>query len=183
MVGGVLACGWWATSGIDAKTQSDHSVDRGPIGLTSDLQPQRVEIDAALVSRSLRGPLVEPPPMVAVAPVTPPSPAPRPRPRPTISKPNLVLAGTILAPHKKSAIISDTSGKFDVKGVGETLELSPPGMIVQSIESNVVVVLVQGQETRLQLDKASPAQDPRIPPDDMGFPDDMDFPDDMESPE
>jgi hypothetical protein len=173
IVGGVLACGWWATSGIDAQPPSDNSSDRNAIGLTPDLLPQVVQIDAALVSRSLRGPLVEPPPMVAAAAMNtaPPraAPRPRPRPRPVVSRPSLVLAGTILTSDKKSAIISDASGKFDVKSVGETLELVPAGMIVQSIESDVVVVLVQGQETRLQLDKTPPAVDPRIPPPGMGF--------------
>lgn len=55
------------------------------------------------------------------------------------------------------AIVSDLAGEFDVKGVGQTLELSPAGITITKIESDSVTLDYKGSELKIEVDKTVPA--------------------------
>ncbi|NND99088.1 MAG: hypothetical protein HKN47_17360 [Pirellulaceae bacterium] len=103
----------------------------------------------------LRGPLVDPP---------------KPKPRPSIvrtppKKPTVVaapippieitLVGTILESGTGIGIFADADGKYDLKTVGETLDLEPTGMLVEGIEATKATVSLQGRQTTLQIKTAA----------------------------
>ena len=67
-------------------------------------------------------------------------PAPKPGP-----KLDLSLVGTIIESNKSLAIIADPNGGFDVKGVGEMLEIAPDGIVITSIQSGQVTLEHQGK--------------------------------------
>ena len=106
------------------------------------------EIDLA---RSLRGPLYDPPPPPIAAPQV--RPTPRPKPTPTLPPLNLTLVGTIIDSEQSLAIIADAAGNFDVKGVGDSLELTPAGVRIGQIESEVITLEYQGRESTIRLDR------------------------------
>ena len=107
-------------------------------------------INQQIANLDLRRPLVDPPPPkpreVTPRP-TPPAPV-RPAPRPA-----LTLVGTMVESGKSMAIIADASGNFDVKGVGESLSLSPTGVTVERITSEQVDIQLNGSTTTLTIDK------------------------------
>ena len=43
------------------------------------------------------------------------------------------LVGTIIQAEQSLAIVADATGEFDVKGIGESLELSPQGITVEQL--------------------------------------------------
>jgi hypothetical protein len=151
---------WLCTCG--AAAWSLRAIDAGNPGLMSQLRqaapPRGVEpirsraIEPAVLARSLRGPLYDPPPDT-------PSPVPQPRPVPPAppTRPDLdvTLVGTIIEAERSLAILADPSGKFDIKTVGQSLELSPAGIIVESIEAERVTLRYQGRQTTVQLDRQS----------------------------
>ena len=109
----------------------------------SGQQASDVELGVAL-----RRPLTDPPPPRPVPrPVTPAPPPP-----PTLE---MTLVGTIIEPGNSLAIIADAAGEFDVKGVGESLELNPPGVSVKSIESEQVQLQYRGETSTVKLDRDS----------------------------
>lgn len=112
--------------------------------------------DENLLKTSLRGPLFDPPPP---PPVAPPSVAPRrqtPKPRPVVAAPKLelTLVGTLIENGRGLAILEDAANKFDVKGAGETLELSPAGVTVKHVSADQVTLVYQGRETTHELTKS-----------------------------
>ena len=62
----------------------------------------------------------------------------------------LQLVGTMVEGGRSLAIFTDASGKIDLKGVGETLELSPDKR-VESIEFAQVTISEQGRPTVLRV--------------------------------
>jgi hypothetical protein len=118
----------------------------------------RDSIDQAVLTRSLRGPLHDPPP---AKPKPPPSrPVARPQPPPPPASPKLTLVGTLIERDQRLAIVSDEDGKFDVKGVGEALELSPAGVRIAGIDPQQVTVEYQGRRSTIALDKSMRAGSP-----------------------
>lgn len=110
--------------------------------------------DASLASRLLRQALYDPPP----PPVQPtPPPAPKVvRPVPTAEpKPEVTLVGTIIEPEQRLAIVADATGEFDVKGIGEALELTPAGMTIVQIDSEQITLRYQGRQSTIELDRSA----------------------------
>jgi type II secretory pathway component PulC len=68
---------------------------------------------------------------------------------------DVTLVGTIIESDQSLAIVADSSGKFDIKGVGESLELSPQGMTVKTIESERVTLQFQGRQSTVELDRST----------------------------
>ena len=60
------------------------------------------------------------------------------------------LVGTMVEDGRSLAVFMNSSGKIDLKGVGESLELAP-GMRVDRVDLTQVVVTNQGQQTTLQI--------------------------------
>ncbi|MGI9474028.1 MAG: hypothetical protein ACR2NZ_20985 [Rubripirellula sp.] len=148
LTGGVAA---WSFSRIDdteavAQSNRRNQSEVATTG-TSRTDPSAQQVAA----QSLRGPLYDPPP--------PPPPRPQPPPRVEPTKPKAVpkldvtLVGTIIEADQSMAIIADATGKFDIKGVGEPLELTPKGMIVGNIESEQVTLKFEGRESTVKLER------------------------------
>lgn len=111
------------------------------------------DVDYAIAARRLRRPLVDPPPPRPKPPpkkTTPVVQAPPPPP-----KLDVTLVGTIIQPDQSLAIIADAAGGFDVKGIGESLELSTEGITIQRIESEKVTLLYQGRQSTIELDRSN----------------------------
>lgn len=112
-------------------------------------------IDTVNLSLPLLKPLYDPPKQ-------PPKQPPKPRAEPKVVRtptpppvkvPRLdwTLNGTIIDPRRSVAILTDTTGKTDIRGVGEEVELSPPGVLVRKIDSDNVTLEVRGKESTLRL--------------------------------
>lgn len=140
----------WSVSAIDVSTPQYSSTNPVQAVTPETSESPEPTIPTSLTKRSLRGPLYDPEP-------TPPSP-PKPRP-PTVprssEKPkfNLSLVGTIIESNNSLAIIADPDGQFDVKAVGETLELAPAGIVITSIQAEQVTLTHQGKTTTLKLER------------------------------
>jgi hypothetical protein len=122
--------------------------------------------DNAVAARALRRPLFDPPPP---PPAPTPEPKPQPEPKPTVARtptppkpPTLevTLVGTIIEAGQSLAIVADANGDFDVKGIGEPLELSPQGIKIEKIEPEQVTVSYQGRESTITLDRSAAADRP-----------------------
>ena len=97
----------------------------------------------------------------------PPKPAPRPpRPKPKpvqkpVAKPAAAkppkldwrLVGTLIEPGGRVAILADATGKTDIRGADEEVELSPPGVRVRKIDSEEVTLEIRGTPSTLRLQK------------------------------
>ena len=157
---GTVAAIAWSFSTIDT---SSPLTDAGRKERAEPAKPANVDVpplDQRIASRSLRGPLYDPPP---------PQARPKPEPVPAAAPPrqpqlDLTLVGTIIEENESVAILSDASGQFDIKGIGESLELVPAGVTVESIESEQVTLQYQGHQSTIQLNrsfKKSGAKAPR----------------------
>ncbi len=161
-----LAAGGWAMS--DLPTSSHHET-RGtvprvnsPVTPTAPSQnPSQNPAGDAWAMRPLRAAWVDSPK---------PSPPPRkprlsrPQPKPVIKqvpKLNLTLVGTIIDSKGRLAIITDPSGKFDIKAVGEALELSPEGVTITKIDSDQVTLSYQGKPWEVTLDRTATSPVPQ----------------------
>ena len=82
----------------------------------------------------LRSPLEDPPPVQPRR--EPPKAVPVKKPPPQL---NFTLLATMIDSQRSLATIADAS-KSDIKGVGETLSLSPAGVTIVSIESGQVTL-------------------------------------------
>ena len=111
-------------------------------------------------SRPLRGPLVDPPPVVAVAPppqpppkpMSQPQPAPRPTPKPVAKPdPKLKLVGTIVEDGRPVAIAMDAEGTIDLKRPGQQFDLKPEGVTLKSVRKGAIVVSYQNADRELTL--------------------------------
>jgi len=75
---------------------------------------------------------------------------------PTIAPPTtpsfgIMLVGTVIEANKSLALFRDGLGYFDMKGVGEPLELTPAGAQVANIEPGLATVRYEGRDVRLEL--------------------------------
>ena len=151
MIGSVGAIGW-SLSDIDDPNVVN---DRAPGQQVQPAIPtdrNAPPYDDRIAARSLRGPLYDPPPQPA-----PPVERPKPPAPVTPIRSNLewTLVGTIIEAGQSLAILADASGKFDVKGIGESLDLVPPGVTLQDIESEQVTLQYQGRKSTVQLDRST----------------------------
>ena len=155
LAGAVGAVGW-SLSGLKRDSGAVSSGPRAAPLTEFSKQPSTTSFDESVAARSLRRPLFDPPPQ----PPTPaPKPAPkvveRPTPPPSIPKLDVTLVGTIIQPEQSLAIVADALGEFDVKGIGESLELSPQGITVERIESERVTLRYQGRQSTIELDRSA----------------------------
>jgi hypothetical protein len=153
MIAGACGGGYWAVSEIDVSAADQVRGGAGtPLVLPIDDDSQ--ESKSPLAMRSLRGPLYDPPTVAQRPPTPAPKPPPTPPPR-VESKPrlDLRLVGTIINADRSVAIVSDASGNLDVKGRGETLELSPPGITIDAIDSQAITLSYQGRQSTIELDR------------------------------
>ncbi len=148
LVGTAGAIGW-SLSGIDTSSPIT-KVGQGQqvqaaIG-SDDPQP----FDERIAAQTLRGPLYD-------SPLPADRSKPKPTPTPTPQQPilDLTLVGTIIEANQSIAILSDSAGQFDVKGIGESLELLPAGVTVQNIEAEQVTLQYQGRQSTVQLDRST----------------------------
>lgn len=139
----------WSFSGIDPSDINPRSRSIRPRRADTAAVERRV-LEDRIAAQSLRAPLYDPPP----PPVRAADAAPRREPASPPTAPlEVTLVGTIIQTDQNLAILADSSGKFDVKGIGETLELSPQGITVENIKSEQVTLRFQGRQSTLQLDR------------------------------
>jgi len=157
-----VAVVWWVWPSVD-ETSPTHMTEQvgEPLAETAAETTTIATADFdALWDRPLRRPLYDPPPPPQPAPVVKrPKPAPRktePRPSPP-PKLDMRLVGTILESGRSMAIVADAAGKIDLKGAGETLDLEPEGVRVESINAESVTVSHNGREQMLKITKAGKA--------------------------
>ncbi len=147
--GGAL---YWSTSEI---AESDFASSRvatrrdAPRENPREAEGGHRDDDAA---RMLRGPLYDlpPPPSKPLVVATP-----RAKPPTPTRQLGLTLIGTIIDAHQSLAIVADASGEFDVKGIGDSLELEPKGVRIGRIDSEQITLLYQGSESTIRLIKDS----------------------------
>ena len=153
----------WSLRGIEGDVTV---VPSSPPTMTLDespIEPIDPTFDKAIAARALRRPLFDPPPP------PPPAPEPKPEPKPkVVEKPStprppaleVTLVGTIIEAEQSLAIVADANGDFDVKGIGESLELSPQGITIETIEPERVTLSFQGRESTIELDRSAAAERP-----------------------
>ncbi len=163
---GSLASAWWAwmyhpsddvAVAVTSPRSSTLTVETAPASRTLD--------DFADVwSRPYQRPLVDPPPPAPVPlpkPAAPVRQAPQPVPPPAPPDPQVQLVGTIIEQGRSIAIITDQTGKIDMKGEGETLNLSPGDIRIDRIDSQEVAVTYCGHQLTLTMQKSSSAPKPK----------------------
>ncbi|MEE2936424.1 MAG: type II secretion system protein N [Planctomycetota bacterium] len=131
----------WSFSSLSGftKTATDQTLPRAFVPVP-EVNPEP-NLDAATISRSLRGPLYDPPPPKPKPKPEPrPTPEPVPPPEPPPPRLEFTLVGTIIEAGQSLAMIEDADGNFDVKGEGESLELTPTGITVRSVASEEVTL-------------------------------------------
>lgn len=140
----------WSVSNVDESSPQSSNVQPGQTATSEVSRVPELTIPTAMTQRQLRGPLYDPAP-VPVSPPKPKSPVvPRPKTDPIR---DLSLVGTIIESNNSLAIITDANGGFDVKGVGEILELAPDGIVITSIQSEQVTLKHQDKTTTLSLER------------------------------
>ncbi len=71
----------------------------------------------------------------------------------------ILLVGTVIEPTKTLALFRDVRGAFDLKGVGQPLDLVPAGAQVENIEPGLATLRYEGREVKLALSAGTtPAQ-------------------------
>lgn len=148
----LVAAAWvvyWSMAEFPPPRQADSgATDQQPGFSSASGSSSRSDVDLA---RPLRGPLYDPPPQPPrKPPVAKPVRKPQPAPPPKL---NFTLVGTIIDDDQRLAIIADAKGNFDVKGVGEALELQPAGVRIDQIEQEEISVEFEGVESKLRLDR------------------------------
>ena len=150
LAGSVATCAWTFS---EVKVPDAVPSNVGPRFSADDVEAEAAESlsPSRFASLRLQRPLVDPPPkpVVEKKPVVVKT---KPKPPPRVKLP-LTLIGTIINPPNNLAILSDSSGKFDVKAVGESLELDPVGMEIESIGSEQVVIAFNGNRETFELDR------------------------------
>ena len=141
---------FWSASAIDKSSPQLSNVQADQVTASESAPEPELTIPIALTQRQLRQPLYDPEP----TPPAPPQPKPPAVPRAKLGpKLDLSLVGTIIESNKSLAIIADPNGGFDVKGVGEMLEIAPDGIVITSIQSGQVTLEHQGKTTTLSLER------------------------------
>ncbi|QDV40315.1 hypothetical protein Enr13x_01210 [Stieleria neptunia] len=148
----------WSLAGIDPPARQSDSTRGSKRGINLPVDPpqpatvqQAARVDLAL---KLQQPLYDPPKP------PPPKPQPKPDPKPVVvrnppavkaARLDWTLSGTIIDSDQSVAILTDASGKTDIRAAGEVVELSPPGVLVRKIDSEKVTLEVRGTESTLRL--------------------------------
>lgn len=148
---GATGAVYWSTSEIAPVAVAVDRRATGPAATGGESAPAPTAGVDAVLLRSLRAPLYDPPPAPPKAP-TNVRPVKRPKPTPP-PRLNLTLVGTIIDPDQSLAIVADADGNFDVKGVGDSLELQPAGVQIGHIEAEVITLQYQGKEETIRLDR------------------------------
>ncbi len=140
---------YWSTS--DLGSGASASQRDNTAGTELDLSDSDAT-DSSDWSLALRSPLYDPPPKAEPAPRQVPTTKPKTKPpaRPSL---NMTLVGTIIDSDGSLAIIADQNGKFDVKGEGDSLELSPPGVRIGQIGSETITLEYEGATSTIRLEK------------------------------
>lgn len=148
----------WSLGGVDSDDrQSDILSDRAPMAKASvgpsQKDPRTNQDGSTDLSLRVIRPLYDPP-----------APPPKPEPKPVVvrkqpappKKANLdwTLNGTIIDSDRSVAILTDASGKTDIRRAGEKVELSPPGVLVRRIDSDRVTLELRGSESTLRLQQS-----------------------------
>ena len=160
---GAVGAGAWSLSGLPQMTQQSDSTDQ-PISIpaTTDVETNQANDDPSLLNLSLRGPLEDAP--TPSPRVTPPKRTVIPTPKPPAApRLNFVILGTIIDPQQSLAIVADQENNFDVKGVGETLDLTPEGVSIDKIDSGQVTLVYEGKPSTFSVDKSRRAGKPGRP--------------------
>ena len=149
LLGGIAA--YWSLDDIQTTVSPKASRAAGKIPSALPEASQSANPRAELPSK-LRGPLYDPPPPPPAPPVRP---RPRPQPAPRTPKPRLqlTLVGTIIDAQQRFAIVADATGEFDVKGVGEDLDLQPSGIRIERIDAEKVTLNFQGTPSTIEIDR------------------------------
>ncbi len=150
---GTIGAVYWSAAAIEPAGVAGRPAGKQPV-IGEEPVVSAPPADNTRLAMPLRGTLYDPP---EPKPTPPPTVKVQPKTTPPPSKPklNLTLVGTIIQSDQSLAIIADESGKFDVKGVGEPLELSPLGVRIQKIESEQITLQYQGDESTIRLEKKS----------------------------
>jgi hypothetical protein len=139
----------WSVSAIDGDATMMSQVPSTVRENGATTSQTATSLDLSFASRPLRRPLQDPPP-----PPPPPEPVPQlVEERTPPPKLDVTLVGTIIQPDQSLAIVADSSGAFDVKGIGQALELSTQGIIVQRIEPEQVTLRFQDRDTIIELSR------------------------------
>lgn len=150
-VGGVV----WALGSIDEPIANQLSQDgRGQSETKTTIDPssepsnRTPKVDFGLPLQASLYDRPKPPPKPAPKPVVNRTPRPAP-----VKKPKLdwTLTGTIIQADRSVAILTDATGKTDIRGTGEEVELTPAGILIRSIKSDKVTLDIRGNETTLRL--------------------------------
>lgn len=106
-------------------------------------------------SLSLQQSLYDPPKPAPRPPRPKPKPVQKPIAKPAAKPPKLDwrLVGTLIEPSGRVAILADATGKTDIRGADEEVELSPPGVRVRKIDSEEVTLEIRGTPSTLRLQK------------------------------
>jgi hypothetical protein len=94
-----------------------------------------------------------------------PPPPPPPQPKPVVARQpksprvkqallDWTLEGTIIDSDRSVAILTDASGRTDIRRKGEQVDLSPPGVLVRKIESDAVTLEIGGGKSTLRLQQS-----------------------------
>ncbi|TWU58095.1 type II secretion system protein N [Rubripirellula reticaptiva] len=154
---GAGGVGYWAVSDVSETDGLGATKTMPSVIVTDEDATVKVPLSTDVALRSLRSPLYDPPaPTPRPVPVKPPPPPAVPRPV-AVPKLGLILVGTIIDPNGSVAIISDAEGKFDIKAIGEELDLTPAGVTIDGIESERVMLSYQGSESTVRLQRSEPS--------------------------
>lgn len=144
----------WSLSDV-GEIAAKAEVGNADLKLSQAVEPIQSPIED-FSGMSLRQPLYDPPPQPA---------KPTPRAAPPIARQpkqpsiDVTLVGTIIQSDDRLAILADAAGNFDVKGIGDSLELEPIGMTIEEIESESVTLQWNDRQSVIRLDRSAKRQD------------------------
>jgi hypothetical protein len=113
--------------------------------------PDKIEQLLAATTTRLQRPLYDPPKSRTVRKMARPVPPAIPTPKPVAPGVDLQLLGTIVEFDRSLAIVADATGAIDQKRIGDTLDLRPPGIVIEAIQSGEVVVSHRGKRLTFRI--------------------------------
>jgi len=141
----------WAVRPITFDDQADMVIRKRTKPNTTQLVGSPPLKDfAKLWQIELRRPLYDPPPPPKVVKQNKKDPLKKRRRKNDADPAGMRLVGTMLESGRSIAIFTDSSGKVDLKGEGEQLDLSP-GATVDRIELTQVTIFERGRATVMKL--------------------------------
>lgn len=69
---------------------------------------------------------------------------------------DIALLGTILEQGRSKAILVGPDGEIELKGVGDSLDITPAGVEVKEIQFASVTLLYRGQTVKLEVESEAP---------------------------